>query len=80
MYHVKDTEKGAVVWEARAVRFHPHEGDGAGDEQWLIVARNVLTGEVKYFLSNAPESTPRETMLRVAFTRWEVEHLFHPAR
>ena len=79
-YHVKNTEKGPVVWEARAVRFHPHEDGGAGDEQWLIVARNVLTDEVKYFLSNAPEATPRETMLRVAFTRWAVEHLFHPAR
>jgi SRSO17 transposase len=80
MYHVKDTEKGPVVWEARAVRFHPHEDDGAGDEQWLLVARNVLTGEVKYFLSNAPRRTRREAMLRVAFTRWEVEHLFHEAK
>jgi len=79
-YHVKDTEKGPVVWEARAVRFHPHEGDGAGEEQWLIVARNVLSGEVKYFLSNAPRRTRREAMLRVAFTRWEVEHLFHEAK
>ncbi len=80
MYHVKDTEKGPVVWEARTVRFHPHEDDGAGDEQWLIVARNVLTDEVKYFLSNAPEATPREAMLRVAFTRSTVEHMFHEAK
>ena len=79
-YHVKDTEKGPVVWEARAVRFRPRETGVAGDEQWLIVARNVFSGEVKYFLSNAPESTPRETMLRVAFTRWAVEHLFHEAK
>jgi SRSO17 transposase len=79
-YHVKDTEKGPVVWEARAVRFHPHEAGGAGAEQWLLVARNVLSGEVKYFLSNAPERTRRATMLRVAFTRWEVEHLFHEAK
>jgi hypothetical protein len=79
-YHVKDTEKGPVVWEARAVRFRPHEDGGAGEEQWLLVARNCLTGEVKYFLSNAPGSTPREAMLRVAFTRWQVEHLFHEAK
>ena len=79
-YHVKNTEKGPVVWEARAVRFHAREDDGVGDEQWLIVARNVLSDEVKYFLSNAPEATPRETMLRVAFTRWTVEHMFHEAK
>ena len=79
-YHVKNTEKGPVVWEARTVRFHAREDDGAGDEQWLVVARNVLTGEVKYFLSNAPEATSCETMLRVAFTRWTVEHMFHEAK
>ncbi len=80
MYHVKDTEKGPVVWEARAVRFQPHEDKGAGEEQWLLVARNVVTDEIKYFLSNAPRRTRREAMLRVAFTRWEVEHLFHEAK
>jgi len=79
-YHVKDTEKGPVVWEARAERFHPHEGSGAGGESWLIVARNVLSGEVKYFLSNAPRRTPREAMLHVAFSRSEIEHLFHEAK
>jgi len=80
LYHVKDTEKGPVVWEARVVRFHPNEGEGAGEEQWLIVARNVITKEVKYFLSNAPKSMRRETMLRIAFTRWQVEHMSHEAK
>ena len=43
---------------------------------WLMVARNVATGEVKYFLSNAATDTPAEKLLRVAFTRWNVEHAF----
>jgi hypothetical protein len=80
MYHVRDTEKGAVVREARRLRFHPHEGDGAGPEQWLLVCRNILTGEIKRFLSNAAPGTPREEMLRVAFTRSDVEQLFHEAK
>ena len=79
-FHVKDTEKGPVVWKVRAVRFRPLEEEVAGDEGWLIVARNVLTDEVKYFLSNAPERTRRETMLRVAFTRWHVEKLFKESK
>jgi SRSO17 transposase len=79
-FHVKDTEKGPVVWKARAVRFRPLEEEVAGDEGWLIVARNVLTDEVKYFLSNAPERTRRETMLHVAFTRWHVEKLFKESK
>jgi SRSO17 transposase len=43
---------------------------------WLIVARNTATGEVKYFLSNAPADTPVEKLLRVAFKRWNIEHTF----
>ena len=39
----------------------------------LIVARNAATGEVKYFLSNASADTAVEKLLRVAFTRWNVE-------
>ena len=79
-YHVKDAGKGPVVWEARAVRFRPHEDEGAGDEQWLLVARNRLSGEAKCFLSNAPRRARRETMLRVAFGRSEDEHLFDEAK
>ena len=47
---------------------------------WLVVARNVATGEVKYFLSNAPADTALEKLLRVAFTRWHVEHTFRVAK
>ena len=31
---------------------------------WLIVARNEATGEVKYFLSNAPSDAELSTLLR----------------
>jgi hypothetical protein len=35
---------------------------------------------VKYFLSNASIETPVETLLRVAFRRWNVEHTFRVAK
>jgi len=47
---------------------------------WLIVARNVETGEVKYFVSNAPPRTKLLTLLKVAFSRWGVEHVFRLAK
>ncbi len=47
---------------------------------WLIVARNLATSEVKYFISNAPTDTPVEKLLQVAFTRWNVEHTFRVAK
>lgn len=79
-YHVKDTQKGAVVWEARATRFFPSENDLPGQQCWLIIARHVLTGEIKYFLSNAPADTPVELLLHVAFSRWHVERVFEDAK
>lgn len=80
LWRVKDTQKGPAVWKVRTVRFHPREEGVAGEEQWLIVARNVLTGETKYFLSNAPADTPVGTLLHVAFARWHIERIFREAK
>ena len=41
---------------------------------------NAATGEVKYFLSNAPPRTAIQTLLYVAFTRANVEHVFRVAK
>jgi SRSO17 transposase len=79
-YHVKDTEKGPVVWDVRATRFRTADNEVVGDESWLLVARNVVSGEVKYYLSNAPAKTRLEVMLHVAFTRADIEQLFLEAK
>jgi SRSO17 transposase len=42
----------------------------------LLVCRNPLTGEIKYFFSNAPPDTPVATLLRIAFSRWRIERCF----
>lgn len=80
MYQIKETEKGAVVWEARAARFWPSHRDRGLPECWLLVARNVITGELKYFLSNAPADAAVETLLHVAFCRAEIEQLFEASK
>ncbi len=43
---------------------------------WLVVTRNVLDGETKFFVSNASQSTSLSTLLFVAFQRWRVERCF----
>jgi SRSO17 transposase len=83
-YYIKDTDKGPLVWRAKAHRFHlklPVEGAKHGfslpsPELWLIVAQNPLTGETKYFLSNAAAGVPLEQLLKVAFGRWHIERCF----
>jgi len=79
-FHIKNTHKGPVVWEVRAVRFFPCEYTLPACECWLMVARNVLDGEVKYFLSNAPADTPVEVLLHVAFSRWRIERVFEDGK
>ena len=47
----------------------------------LLAARHVLNGdEVKFFISNACESTPVETLLLVAFSRWKIERMFEDSK
>jgi SRSO17 transposase len=65
------------TWKVRAAQVHlQHDGRPTDRTYWLIVARNVETGETKYFVSNAPPQTALLTLLKVAFCRWNVEHAF----
>jgi SRSO17 transposase len=77
-YHIKDGQKGPIVWEAKHTRIVMKNADGLpGIQLHLIVARNVLDpNEVKFFVSNAPPETEVSTMLLVAFSRWRVERCF----
>jgi SRSO17 transposase len=68
---------GDQQWQAKAVRvWLPWEARCGSRQHWLIWARNVRTGEEKYFVSNAAADVPLERLLRVAFRRWNVEHGF----
>ena len=61
---------GVSVWKYRS-----DEVCAARHRQRLIVAVNVATGEVKYFASNDRRRSAK-TLLRVAFRRAPIEHLF----
>jgi SRSO17 transposase len=76
-YHVRESEQGPLIWEAKRVRVTLKGSDDLpGMRLWLVVARNVLDGELKFFVSNASESTSLSTLLLVAFQRWRVERCF----
>jgi len=79
-FHVHDTQKGPEVWEVKAGRFWERGANAPATPQWLLIARHVRTGEVKYFLSNAPEDTLLRTLVRVAFSRWHVERCFEDCK
>jgi SRSO17 transposase len=77
-YRVKDGEKGPMVWEVKHTMITvKDENDLPGMRLHLLVARNVLKPEeIKFFLSNAAEEVPVQTLLLVAFSRWRVERCF----
>jgi SRSO17 transposase len=67
----------AQVWEVKAAPvWQVQDGQWSNRTYWLIWARNVATGEEKYFLSNASAKAKLQKLLRVAFRRWNVEHCF----
>jgi len=69
------------AWTVKAARVYlQQDGRPTDRTYWLIVAKNVETGEVKYFVSNAPPKAALLTLLKVAFCRWGVEHAFRLAK
>jgi SRSO17 transposase len=89
-YRIKDTDMGPEVWETKwAVFWRKDEDDLPTRRHCLIVARNVLTCEVKYFLANrvpgernpiTGEKVTLRWLLRVAFGRWSIESCFRQAK
>lgn len=77
-FHIKDTEKGPMVWEVKAAcQLWLHRDGQPCGPYWLIWARNALDPtEEKYFLSNAPPKTRLKTLLHVSFARWPIERCF----
>jgi SRSO17 transposase len=69
------------VWDVRAAQVYlARDGEPTERTYWLIVARHARTGEVKYFVSNAPPRTALRTLMKVAFTRAGVEHVLRLAK
>lgn len=84
-YRVRDSHKGPEVWEIRwqTVYRKTHDGRVVSSQCTLIVAENVRTEEVKYFISNrvvGRKGWSLRDLLRVAFGRWKVEACFREVK
>jgi SRSO17 transposase len=82
---IKDTTRGPMVWKIKAARvwiIDSAQAETRPTERayWLIVAQQPKSGEIKYFLSNAPASADVEELVRAAFARWHVEKWFERAK
>lgn len=85
---IKDTTRGKCIWYVKAAQVYLVEHkDGKAycpvptdRTYWLIVAHNRQTGEIKYFVSNAPVKEKLEILMEIAFSRWHVEKWFERAK
>ena len=84
-YRIKDAHRGSEVWEIQWATCwrKTHTDKLVSNQCTLIVSRNVLTDEVKYFLSNrvpGRDGWSLRKILRVAFGRWPVEDCFRETK
>jgi SRSO17 transposase len=81
-YVVNDSTTGPLVWEAIRIPVWLKDGRGLPTRaHHLVIARSLLVkGEIKFFLSNAPEKTSVEDLLFVGFSRWRIERMFEDTK
>ncbi len=81
-FRVKEMTQGPLVVEAKRMPFWIKDAEGLPSRAYqLIIVRPVLhPHQVKFFLTNAPESVPLEVLLLVAYSRWRIERLFEDSK
>jgi len=72
-YTLHEGSKGPLVADVACVRVVAVRDGLPGPDVWLVIRQNVLTGEMKYFLSNAPQDTPAAQLAGLSAARWPVE-------
>ena len=73
---VAEGSQGPRSYEFRAQRVRPTSRRKPGNVHWAIYRRNLDGSEPRYYLSNAPEDTPLETLACVGGSRWRIETEF----
>ena len=73
---VAEGSQGPRSYEFSAQRVRPTTRRKPGEIHWAVYRRNLDGSEPRYYLSNAPEDTPLETLAYVGGSRWRIETEF----
>ena len=73
---VAQGSQGPRSYQFSAQRVRPSSKRKPGEIQWAVYRRNLDGSEPRYYLSNAPEDTPLETLAYVGGSRWRIETEF----
>jgi SRSO17 transposase len=82
---LKEGSKGPIVAELACLNvFTVHQGEKGNTlevrEQRLVLRRDVISKELKYYLSNASKDTPIESFARISVMRWPIESCFEEGK
>lgn len=70
---LREGAKGPLVHEFAAVRVWAMRHYKPGPPIWLLLRRTTEKTDLKYYVSNADEKTPWQSIALAAATRWRVE-------
>ena len=73
---VAEGSQGPRTYRFSAQRMRPTIRRKPGEVVWAVYRRNLDGSEPRYYLSNAPEDTPLETLAYVGGSRWRIETEF----
>ena len=73
---VAEGSQGPRSYLFSAQRVRPTSRRKPGEIHWAVYRRNRDGSEPRYYLSNAPEDTPLETLAYVGGSRWRIETEF----
>jgi len=74
-HKLAEGEKGPTVAGFARVRVYVSPERTPESERWLML-RNNPDNQIKYALSNAPQSVPMRELVRVSRARWPIERCF----
>src|SRR6516165_269667 len=77
---IKEGSKGPLVAQFAALRVMAMREGLPGPEVWLVLRRNLVTGELKAYLCNAPAATPLALLGRLSGMRWPIETCFEDGK
>ena len=69
-----------MVADFRAMRVVAVRDGLPGPEVWLVLRRQLDTGELKTYLCNAPATTSLETLARLSGMRWPIATCFEESK
>jgi SRSO17 transposase len=78
---IKEGSKGPLLCDVVMVRVTEARDGLPGPHLWLVIRRNVADPtDVRYYLSNAPETTAETELARMLGMRWPVELTFEQGK